>query len=216
MSYLVSKVEVISETIQVFDGVRYYLCGSYFQNSHKSGERRLHRAVWVHHNGDIPDDCHIHHKDHNIHNNDIDNLECVSAFEHLSYHGDCADKERQIESMNYARVFASEWHGSPEGIEWHKKQYQLTKDKLLAMSEYACTQCGAEFESIKRDKGTGNRFCSRNCKAAWRRESGIDDEPRDCEYCKQEFMCNKYQKTKYCSSDCKKSAMREAREKAKA
>lgn len=44
------KTEVISNTVQKFNGVSYYLCGAYFQ---KKGVR-LHRVVWEYHNGAIP------------------------------------------------------------------------------------------------------------------------------------------------------------------
>lgn len=210
-----SKVKIISDTIQEFNGVRYYLCGSYFQNS-EMAEKRLHRVVWVYHNGEIPSDCHIHHLDHDVTNNDISNLVCLSGEAHARYHAENMDSERFYRFWSAGVEAAREWHASDEGIEWHKKQYELTKDRLHALHTYNCKQCGTSFEATKNKRDDSHRFCGRNCKAAWRRESGIDDEPRDCEYCKQEFMCNKYQKTKYCSSDCKKSAMREAREKAKA
>lgn len=53
------EVQRISTTAQRFDGVTYYLCGEYFQRK----GRRLHRAVWEHHNGKIPNGYHVHHKD---------------------------------------------------------------------------------------------------------------------------------------------------------
>lgn len=45
---------------------------------------KLHRAVYVMHNGSIPDGYQIHHKDGNHRNNRIENLECVSALKHGS------------------------------------------------------------------------------------------------------------------------------------
>lgn len=43
-----------------------------------SGDRQLlHRAVWKHHNGPIPDGHDIHHRDHDKSNNDVSNLECL-------------------------------------------------------------------------------------------------------------------------------------------
>lgn len=45
---------------------------------------RLHRAIYVMHNGPIPDGYQIHHKDGNHKNNRIENLECVSTLKHGS------------------------------------------------------------------------------------------------------------------------------------
>ena len=52
-------VQVISSTVQRFNGVSYYLCGKYFQ---RRGVR-LHRMVWEYHNGKIPQGYHVHHVD---------------------------------------------------------------------------------------------------------------------------------------------------------
>ena len=45
---------------------------------------KLHRAVYIMHNGSIPDGYQIHHKDGNHKNNRIENLECVSTLRHGS------------------------------------------------------------------------------------------------------------------------------------
>jgi hypothetical protein len=45
---------------------------------------KLHRIVYVMHNGPIPDGYQIHHKDGDKKNNRIGNLECVSALKHAS------------------------------------------------------------------------------------------------------------------------------------
>lgn len=55
------------------------------------------------------------------------------------------------------------------------------------------------------------RFCSNNCKAKWRREQGIDDETRKCEYCDEEFKVNKYSKKRFCSRSCSKKQYWESR-----
>jgi hypothetical protein len=46
----------------------------------------VHRKIWKKHNGDIPKGYHIHHIDGNPYNNDISNLQCVSAEEHALIH----------------------------------------------------------------------------------------------------------------------------------
>lgn len=45
---------------------------------------KLHRAVYVMHNGPIPEGYQIHHKDGDKKNNRVENLECVSALKHGS------------------------------------------------------------------------------------------------------------------------------------
>lgn len=67
-----------------FNGKWYYIYRGerYFSR----GTKKLHRIVWEHYNGRIPDGYHIHHKDSNTRNNDIKNLACIEASEHLSYH----------------------------------------------------------------------------------------------------------------------------------
>jgi len=53
-----------------------------YQKNGKRLESYLHRVVWEKHNGKIPKDCIIHHKDLNPDNNDISNLECVPEYLH--------------------------------------------------------------------------------------------------------------------------------------
>ena len=56
----------------------------YYLNS--TIQKRMHRYVWEFYNGEIPAGCEIHHKDHNPANNDIDNLELMTAQNHRKYH----------------------------------------------------------------------------------------------------------------------------------
>jgi hypothetical protein len=46
----------------------------------------VHRMEWERVNGPIPEGHLIHHRDGNRLNNDISNLECVSARTHLNHH----------------------------------------------------------------------------------------------------------------------------------
>lgn len=184
-----------------FDGLKFTRDDKtgYYLNS--TIRKRLHRYVWEYHNGEIPKGYHVHHADHDKSNNDISNLVLVNPSEHASYHGDIraeTEREKIIENLDKnARPKASEWHRSEEGREWHKKLYEETKEKLHEKTELTCEQCGDTFEGIKR-----SRFCSNKCKAKWRRDSGIDDEVRNCEYCGKEFTVNKYSKAKCCSRTC--------------
>ena len=198
------RVIVIDDKNQSFDGVNYRLYGDYYQSNVPS-KNRLHRAVWEYYNGEIPSDCHIHHINHDRHNNQIENLSCVNATEHLRYH---AIEKGGIPkwAMPLGIEAAKEWHASKAGHEWHKQQFQKTKDRLFAEQIMTCDYCKSEYKAFPNSKGRVNTFCSNNCKSAWRRASGLDDIEKTCSYCSGKFIANKYQKTLYCSDDCRTNA----------
>ena len=185
-----------------FDGLKFTRDEdtNYYLNS-AIGER-LHRYIWKHYKGDIPEGYHIHHINGDRLNNDIDNLKLVKAEEHARIHG----KERFENDKEWFKRFhpkgiedAKDWHKSKEGIEWHKKQYEKTKDELHKIGNFICEHCEKEYQA----EATGNnRFCSNKCKSAYRRELGIDNETRKCIVCNNKFEVNKYQKTKTCSKSC--------------
>lgn len=165
--------------------------------------KRLHVYIWEHYNGKVPRGYHVHHKDFNKSNNEIENLEILTIKEHLSLHGNSWDNSRydkQIEILNKkARPRASEWHGSDDGNRWHKEHYEQMKDNLYQKKEFICKHCGKVFIAVNHGN---NKFCSNKCSAAYRRKSGIDNEIRKCEICGREFEINKYSKTKTCSRSC--------------
>lgn len=186
------SVNIISETAQEFRGRRYYKCGEYFQ---RDGER-LHRVVWEFFNGEpVPDGFHVHHTDHDKTNNQPDNLELLAAAEHMHLHNE--GHGRGIPSA--ATEAAKDWHKSDEGREWHRQHYENFKQNLHRDSEFVCQNCGSTF--IARDNGL-TRYCSNNCKSAWRKKTGVDDETRQCVECGSEFRCNKYAKKQTCSRKC--------------
>lgn len=58
----------------------YYVCTS-------GSRRRLHVAIWEHEHGVcVPPGCVIHHLDWNKSNNNIENLICVTVWEHEKIH----------------------------------------------------------------------------------------------------------------------------------
>lgn len=163
----------------------------------EDGVQALHREVWKHHNGDIPDGHLIHHKDGDTGNNDISNLECVSPQEHVERHPEMGGIESD-EHLADLIESAKEWHKSDEGREWHSEHWKNSLRKVFEDSKTGeCDQCGDEFEYH-----TSARFCSNACKSAWRRDSGRDDEERICEACRQPFTVNKYKDTRSCSRRC--------------
>ena len=134
----------------------------YYLNS--TIRKRMHRYVWEYYNGEIPKGCHVHHIDHDRGNNNINNLQLITASKHESEHSKEKVKNNYneiIENLNTnARPKAFEWHKSKKGLEWHKKHYEQMEEKLFIKAKYTCEYCGKEFETTKGN----NKFCSNKCK----------------------------------------------------
>lgn len=165
------RVEIITDKQQKFNGEKFYLCGNYYQHKGK----RLHRAVWVFYNGEIPKDCDIHHVDGNRANNNIENLQLLPKKEHHRKH--MKEPERVAQSkkdIEIARMYASKWHGSEEGKKWHsirgKENWKSRKENT-----YTCSYCGKEFTTKHIYGANQNHFCHSNCKAAYRRKRLKDE-----------------------------------------
>lgn len=171
------EVQVISKTIQKFNGESFYLCGNYFQRKGK----RLHRAVWEYHNGEIPQGYDIHHKDHDRSNNQIDNLELLVRRQHHSRHSSEAEvRERSRKTIvKYAVSKAAEWHKSAEGLEWHSKQGKRNWE-VRSIQTYNCTYCGEPFQTKHIYGKDINHFCCANHKAAYRRQR-LRNESKECD-----------------------------------
>lgn len=166
------------------------------------GVEALHREVWKDNFGPIPSGHHVHHKDGNTANNDPSNLECIPGPEHQSYHGRHVSpehKEKCAKHLDKVRHLAAEWHGSRAGLAWHRANGKRVWENRQPIVRI-CDQCGREFSSL--DAKPSTRFCSNNCKSAWRRQSGVDNEERRCIECGGVFAVNKYEKNKYCSREC--------------
>lgn len=193
-----------------FNGVRFY---RYPDSSHRANRRYftpgiadrqkgadyLHREIWKAAHGEIPEGHHVHHRDGNPLNNDIDNLVCISPKQHIAEHW---TEERAVANREWAakiRPLTKAWHGSPEGREWHRRQARESYKKRQSLKR-DCDHCGTEFDSISRRDN--DRFCSNNCKSAWRRGAGIDDHDRTCPICGSVYRCNKHARKKTCSRPC--------------
>ena len=177
--------------------------GYYLSSKRINGNRkRLHVYIWEKTHGPIPEGLTIHHKDHNKRNNELENFELLGNREHTKRHGaEMTAEARERAKQNLlitALPKATEWHKSEEGREWHRKHYEAMKDKLHASGRYVCSECGAEFTSNRIYGENENHFCCNNCKSAFRRKSGVDNEARRCAYCGAEFITNKYSKAKFC------------------
>ena len=159
--------------IQEFNGVRYYLKpNGYFKSDLKHGGEYMHRAVWAATHGHIPDGMHIHHIDGIRSNNQIQNLEMLSASEHSIHHAPgngWVGSDANREQLRRAGSLAKEWHASEAGKEWHATHAvnAWADRKWHAVN---CKECGRAFGT---PYPTRAKFCHQNCKAqALRRRRG--------------------------------------------
>lgn len=181
----------------------------YFKRSIEYGCAYLHRDVWEHHNGPIPDGYEIHHADEDTTNNCISNLSAKTPREHKAKHP--FDDERlnfQREHLAKIRPLAKAWHSSAEGFCSHSEN-ALRVHANFKPTEKPCGQCGKQF--LPRKIGNADIFCSNSCKSAHRRASGVDDEVRKCVECGGSFTINRYKKTAACSRSCAQSFRRRAK-----
>jgi len=191
----------------VYRGERFRIqtSGRYFQSGRKDAdERLLHRRVWSDHNGPIPERHHVHHIDGDWRNNDIANLRLVEENEHQRDHklerlAEPGAREQNAEWLERARLAAAEWHGSAQGLEWHR---QHGADTWIGRpyQKLKCAECGTIFETRN---PRGSKFCSRAC---WQRQNwrnrGYHTDARQCAWCGKQFMANRHRKTLCCSRLC--------------
>lgn len=184
------QVNIISDTVQEFNGERFYMSGKYF--SHHN--RRLHRIVYAYHHGKIPKGKCVHHKDHDRSNNKIDNLDIMGGREHTSYHSKLQDHTAWQEAMHKG---ANKWHGSPAGLAWHKKHYEECKGVLHQNIKRICLFCGNDFMGRSYAK-----YCSKSCASKYRYRKIKRDVPAICVFCGKDFFTFKIQPADHCSRSC--------------
>ncbi len=189
----------------VYNGFKFYKTAQGYYLGNVDGKPiRLHRYVWLTERGKIPKGYHVHHIDHDASNNDISNLELLHYYKHHSQH--MKEPKRILQSKTVlelnVRPQAIKWHKSKDGRAWHKEQWQNTLGtKLEKNIEKTCEVCGNSYlvNSICANR---SRFCSNNCKSAYRRKSGKDDIKTVCIICKKEFQTNKFSPASTCSQSC--------------
>lgn len=165
----------LDEITQYFDGGLYRLWPSEVYLS-RSG-KRLHRDVWRTAFGEIPAGCHIHHRDGNVLNNRLENLECVPASEHLSESWAKRTAPEDGWFSASARDKAAEWHRSPAGRLWHKRHAKRSKGwTKWKREEKPCEHCGKPFMALVRKGGNASKFCGSPCKVAAYRARGKESE----------------------------------------
>lgn len=161
-----------------------------------SYHHRYARRLWrTHHGpGSIPSGHQIHHKDGNPANNVLANLECLSPKAHAAKH---PQTNHQYEHLEKVRPLAAHWHRSPAGRQWHRAHATASWKDRQSVS-VTCQQCGTVFMDLSHHA----RFCSPNCKAAARRQSGVDETLCICTVCERLYSANRYASTLTCSRAC--------------
>ena len=191
----------MSEKFQWFNDIKFTRDDhtGYYLNS--TIRKRMHIYVWEYYNGKIPKGYEVHHKDFDRSNNDISNLQLLTRSEHRKLHSESLTQEQRDWKRNNlnvnARPKAIEWHKSEEGRKWHSEQAKVTLAKTHQQVEMVCVNCGKSYIGEHKSK-----FCSNNCKSAYRRKSGVDNITEICAICGLEFQTNKYRKSQTCSRHC--------------
>ena len=180
----------IQEVI-IFNGIKYKLMGTrkyYLSQSNSNKGRKnpkgLHVAIWEFYNKkEVPKGYHIHHKDGDTFNNDISNLECIPAKQHLSE--ECKKnwqnakyRKRALKQLKEASEKAKEWHKSEEGRKWHKEH---AKTSILAAKKYKhiCKECGKEYFNTRKNTA---KFCCKKCgtkyrnREAWKKKKSLQSK----------------------------------------
>lgn len=196
---------------QTYDGIVFYETKRGYYLSYNPQTCKpvwMHRYVWEHENGEIPKGYSVHHINRDRGDNRIDNLRIMKTSQHYAMHMKEPGRiEQSREAIHAAQLAAPEWHRSDEGREWHKEHFEkYMRHRFAEMVTLTCDYCGKEYETnvTKREH---SRFCSNNCKSAWRRQQGLDNVVKTCAFCGKDYTANKYQKTKYCSQTCAKAAI---------
>lgn len=208
---LISFIDKKGRICQNFNGRTYRLYGKekYLSTGIKKKWIRLHIAVWLHFGGTIKDGYDIHHKDGNKINNFPHNLEQKKVFDHRSAHFKKFIKDNPVwfKKFNSDGIkAASKWSKTKEGQKFRRDHYYkvLAKHNSYLHSRTVqknCDFCGKPYKTTP-VAASEARFCSNNCKSAWRRKQGTDNVQKVCITCGKEFTVNKYAKKVNCSRAC--------------
>lgn len=124
-------------------GKKYFKAWRYDASIGRSFADSLHRAIWKHHYGPIPDGHDVHHIDGDYNNNVPENLAIITRSEHAKLHNHFA-------KVN-ARPDADEQRKRAREIGWAKAPYR----------DYKCLECSKDFQS--RRVNLPPKFCSKRC-----------------------------------------------------
>lgn len=165
----------------------------------------LHRAVYRGSHGDIPTGYHVHHIDFDPFNNDPGNLIALSPSEHARVHpGFDRQTPEWLEHLAEIRPMSAEWHGSEEGLAWHREHGRKTWDSREPTTlGVTCTDCGGEISTFfpEREGEGGIRFCSRRCINRYNERTKRYHKDVECPVCGTPFK-QRRGSPKSCSRTC--------------
>ena len=108
-------------------------------------------------------------------------------------------RARNRKALDIARPLARAWHGSAEGIEWHKKHGKRTWSVRVPVVK-TCIRCGKEFQTFW---GGRAKYCSRRCSlSAAYHSRRFFTEAHVCAWCGRDFMANRHDPARCCSRLC--------------
>ena len=131
------KVQVIDENTQMFNGLIFKKTKEgYYLNSVGA----IHRVIWSYYNGEIPENCVIHHKDFNKDNNELSNLELLTFTEHTKIHADIRTKKfagRRFNELKFDKIFLD----LKNKIETHEYEFNsILPSEHDLIKVYGCTR----------------------------------------------------------------------------
>ena len=180
-------VEIIDDTHQRFNGETYLL--------DKTGHHRrlnyLHRIIWNYCYGEIPHGSEIHHVDNNSLNNDVSNLQILTATEHKKLH------RKHIAEIT-CPICGKTFPNNSRGTAVYCSQACAGKAKQKSEFEKVCPTCGKNFTT----KRANAKYCSFDCYT----EAVSKLPSRICPVCGETFQPKTSHQT-YCSTECKDKSL---------
>lgn len=174
----------------------------YYQAPRGSGRGYLHRDVFADEHGPIPRGMHVHHKDHDPFNNDPSNLVLMTPKEHRQEHARKFDEARMRIFRETTLAAAAEWHGSEEGIAWHREHGRRTWERRKT-STFTCPECRVEHEGHFPQRSGEERYCSSACRQRAERRTRKYWATATCVICSSNFERPKgLTKRETCSRSC--------------
>lgn len=145
----------------MFNGHEYYQRYYERKSCSKGEERKLHRAIWVETNGPIPKGCVIHHINSDVDNNNIENLQCMTVFDHNSLHH--KGKKLTLDHRRNMSVASKNRKRLPHTEETKIKigdAHRGRKATPRKKGECVCQECGEKYMTTHY---TTSKYCSKRC-----------------------------------------------------
>lgn len=176
----------------------------YYQSTTAIDGRRqwLHRYTYEREVGAIPEGCHVHHKNGDRDNNEIENLACLEGAAHRREHlSDATARGRTPESL--ARLAEMRWLAASarRGLYVGPR-----KQRKGLVRKVVCNTCRTEFE-LKKTDSDRTVYCSEKCSQHTRLvyTDAFYAAERPCLHCGESFApgIRAAGSKQFCSSSCR-------------